>query len=551
MTRTAGTVALIITAVILIIWSSYVRDAHFFSAALIPVGDIDVSIGSHSYQIREGIVWSGTHMISGAAARAPLMLGYEKTTAIRSPLVALAGLDPAKLLSAVDLLNGTAALLAQRQSTAKNADLVANDLYPITFLKSVARLEEARVAFIKSGNENDAHGYEIAQDDVFRAYDTDLARFRSAFLATVPATVGTYGTLNALIGRDDILNGLVTLQSGMHATEAKYALRRACLTGQLFDCDASDITPPLLSVPASAPISPAAQTLVRETRPLSEQVGLDLAPLSDPLYQISESSCITAGPSQALLYTFRTMPRSGTVSSYDSPFLIGDIRFISSDLYSKLPFYEYFAQHGIRYVVSGALTYYACPETAHDQGTVVAMRDIRAFALQSHLSARAHGPAAQILAQLETTFGGASVVTEADEARYITTIETLPAGTLNTDEMTHVYTLALSLSNASAGIYQTVLDISSFEQNNMRMTSLGMDIDFSALYLFFVRSAFPSLYLGSNPSATGLHGTLFPPNGLTSEQLPYLYYSDLVKTPGMKKELTRDLTLYQQVHVSP
>ena len=522
-------------------FSSALRDAHVSES---------VSIGEKTYVVTDGTVsYQGSPVTSSDALRA-LRLAYEKSAARRAPLISLSAVEPQEFIEAVGYLQDTATLLAQRQRRPLDALLVHTSLYPTDFLMSAARTEQARRSFLESGSITDAYLYESALRLAISAYHADISRFRSAFLATVPANTKRYATYKNIVGRNDITDALKMLDDGMSDTALVFSKRLACFSGKISECETADVQLPTLIEPLDTHLSPAAIAFAEHIRTLnSDKIATEIDPKSDSLIQLSESACLNPQPSTGILFTFQKMVSLPELPSFRSPLFVGDLIFIRSTPYASLPYYSYFASNNIEYVPSRPLTYYECPETARDQGTVTAIRTTRDFAVSSHLSSYAVGETKTTLEQLERKLNSRPIVSEKTAVDYLNTaaalIETGRVPVTLADSITE---LVLAMRDKSAGTYLTALQVAYYERSNMHLLDLGgVRIDFGALYFFFARSAFASLFMEGNPSVIKHHSDFFPANNLPADEQPFVFYSALPRTSTLEAAIVRDLIFFRDI----
>ncbi len=522
-------------------FSSALRDAHVSER---------VSIGDKMYVVTDGAVsYQGLPVASSDALRA-LRLTYEKSAARRDPLISLSAVEPKEFIKAVGYLRDTAALLAQRQKRPLDALLVHTSLYPTDFLMSAARTEQARRTFLESGSVTDAYLYESELRSTISAYRADISRFRRAFLAAVPADEKRYATYKNIVDRNDITDALKMLDVGMSDTSRVFSKRLACFGGKISECETADVQLPTLIDPPDAYLSPTTIAFAEHIRTLnSDKVGAELDPKSDPLIQLSESACMNLQPSTGLLFTFQKMPSLPGVPAFHSPLFVGDLIFIRSTTYASLPFYSYFASNNIEYVPTRILTYYECPETARDQGTLIAIQTIRDFAGSSHLSSYAVGETKKTLEQFEEKLTSRPIVSEKTAVDYLKIAETLiETGRVPTPLADTITELVLGMRDKSAGTYQTALQIAYYEQSNMRLSDVGgVGIDFGVPYFFFARSGFASLFMEGSLSVIEHHPDFFSTNNLSADEQPFVLYSTLLRTSTLEAGIVRDLIFFREI----
>ena len=526
-------------------------DPSFYSSALRPFAEIRVSLGTEQYTVRNGLVFLNGTTVAEKESGDVLRLAYEKMAATRNPLMALAGTDPEKMSAIADTLQETAVLLSKQQQNARDAFLVRSALYPVSFLRSGAALEAARLSFVSSGSDQDARAYEFALGAALDAYRRDLARFRSAFRESVPSDSRPFVAQQNFISYDGVLDALAVLDSGADTVRKQHERRMRCVRGDATQCDSLDIALPALRKPEMVAIPDGALALAREIRDIGFGIDPQFTSKTDPFFMLSRSSCLDLRDGTAPLFSFRNLPSFSNVSSSTAPYLMGDIRFIPSATYKDFPFFGYFAQNNITYVLSQPWTYYACQSSDADLGILTALRGVRMFALRSHPSTYAAGADAPILRRLESKFASSPVMTESDAVNYLeTAAHILDNPATPPDVADRLITLVLQMKNRSDGAYQSAFEIALDEQTNVLLnTVFGADIDLDIRYLFYLRSGFAALFLDSNPSATGEHGRLFPSNTLASTEQPFVYYSELRLSPDTRLQAIKDMTSYIRLHV--
>jgi hypothetical protein len=525
------------------------QSAEYFSNQLRAYGlRENVSFGNETYEISGGEVSRNGAPVSGHTADAALRLAYEKVAARVHPFLAIPGIDPQALKESLVSLQDVSSELAARQTDPTKAELVRDDLYPIDFLRAAADLESARLEFLRTGSLSSATDYEQAQKRTLDAYLSGLDAFANAFATAVSPEALSFATEKDVISRADVLRAIRTLKERAHEIGRKMSERASCIRGNLNLCFPADTSLPKL--PEGAGTLPSrALRIEQSVRDLYSQAGYTI-PDEEPLVLLSKSACVNAQPGTALLFGFERMP---SAEAPLAPFFFGDIRYIDSSKYSSRQFFKYFFDSGVHYVLNRHLTNYGCPEISTDVGAVNSVRAIRTFALQEKVSRFVPAPDQPVLRALEAGFSTNKVVKEEDAMTYMRFSETyISSAGMPTALSYRMLELALEAEEKTLGLYPLVEHINFYERNNMLIAEKGLEgleMDFDASYLFFVRSSIPSFFLSANPSF-GAPVQLFKENHLPSSEEPYIYYSSLFPTTGiLHDELLRDMTIYRSLHL--
>lgn len=501
---------------------------YFFERALSDAGVREtVRIDETIYRIENGDVF-----IEGGAPRSAnvlpaLLLAYEKTTARRSPILALPGLDPDKIESAAKELATNADALSL-YSKGEEATLVREHLYPIRFLLALAQTERARRAFIESGTRTDGLLYRSSVRTLLDSYERDLRAFRLAFETVVPPDIGSYATPRYLISREDSIDALDRLADGARRWRAAALKREACFAGVAQLCDTDD-----LLVPAVREVreSPRVSTSSAEMRSLLQGAGV---PLSDsPLVEITSSACVEDRPNTAHIFAKERVPRIENSPAYDAPFFIGDILFMDTEKLRAFPFYAYFRDQGVRYVLTRPVAYYTCPHADVDMDAVVMTERVHEFSLRR--------------AETIEPMGGKETYAESDARAYLSRARDLMVqGELPQTTADELSELLLELNSGSWGLYHTMLDIGAGERTEMLIDRRGIGIEFDPMIRFFVRSGYMS-FLGFTMNIDE-RLSLFPQNHIPEKDRPFVYYTDMTLTQSALADLRDDISSYVQTH---
>lgn len=516
----------------------------FFSDALRSARiEEDVLIGETRYHVQAGNTYKNGQPVPDYEALSALRLAYEKTIARRTPLMAIAGTDPDDLEDAIRALEETRSHLAELQETPHETFLVQSALYPIAFLRSLAELERARLAFIESGSQFDAWKYRIAMRDIFSIYRHDLYVFRRAFLRGVPENVRGYATPRKIITRHGILRALDDLTRGINKTESRFRRRLDCTHGRQDLCAHEDLLLPKLIEPPEQSVSPQASSLVRKVTSLLVSAGIPLDTTDSSTVLLSKSLCTEpdrAGPFYSI-YPDETGKYRGQRILFT-----GDLRFVRSEEHRRVPFFDYLKERRVAYVLV-PLGHYTCLEIGHDWGRLFSTLAVRDVAVHSPLSAIAPWEMLGKLKKLEASLTS-SIVKERDAVEYVATAQRLTVETeIPQDILKKIEPLLLQIHNKSTNLDQMVLDVARTEGEAAHLNKKGIAIDISVPYLFFVRSGFPLLFLSTNPSAVGTLEDLFEVKTTPADSEPYLYYSSMRLDSRIREVLVHDVTLRREI----
>ncbi len=474
-----------------------------------------------------------------------LRIAYAKMLAKHSPLIALAGTDPDDLEHAIEELRSARERLSDIQTSALHRTLVREDLYPVAFLESLARLERARLSFVESGNEADLARYQTFLREAADAYLGDIARFRLAFSVAVPRDVPEFAGTDVVVSRDAVLRQLSRLESGMRSTRLLVAKRERCVAGITSFCSNTEIAPIQVSrstAPSDAPVS-----AIRDVRALFAATAHAPSIAEGPIYRLSDPACsIAPGVTPALVPFMYHSPVDR--SPYERIFDVRDARFTPSEPYADLPFYAYFKDRDIAYVHNPSFTFYKCMRLGHDYGTAFAMQRVRGSAEKTPLSMHATASLADKVRVLENNLLSAAVE-ESDVREYVRIAQNISAENLLPHEESAAYAeVALMLNNRSAEFDKAVQLVARTEDINARLFERGVPVDLGAPYLFLIRSGVFLLFLGDNPSAVGAQSIAMRPSS-TVPSTPFEFFSQ-TSDPARRAQMSHDLAFDLSLHAS-
>lgn len=500
----------------------------FFETALEDVSVREhVEVNGTSYTVRRGRAFMGDTPVESAEALPVLALAYEKTVARRSPILSLPGPDVVDIESASTRLASTADSLAENMNK-DDAAHVRTNLYPVAFLSSLAESERARRAFLETGSHADALTYRESVLSALDSYMSELKRFRLSFERVVPEDIGSFATPRYVVSREKSINAMHVLEVETRKLRARLLERERCFEGVVRACDTSDLALPSLEViPGEHP----AVFVAQDVRDFLREGGISFA--DSPVISLASSACVETRGDVDYAFELEQIQAVGDSPAYAGPFFAGDILFMDTEKLHGLPFYSYFSQKGVRYILTRPVAYYSCPFADSDISAVVSTLRVAEFARHHPLGFAAHSE---------------DVVSQRDAIAYLAFgRDRVIRGDMPV-EVTHEFTeLLLEYTSGGWGIYHTMLDISTGERTEMYINNRhGMGIEFNAMNRFFLRSGFVSFF-GLVLDKTQRE-SLFSPNTLMRRETPFVYYSDMEHSFSERIRLNNDVMFYTTLH---
>ncbi len=537
-------------ALFLVGWQGQKSASIFYSNALHGANvSEEVIVRGKNYDVVNGkVMFSGGNVSESDKGRA-LRLAYAKTFARRSPLAALAGTDPERFKIAVNALSEIRDKLSEVQETKEGSAIVKSSLYPIDFLMALANLERARLRFIASGDEPGEKAYKTAERRIFTTYQNDITRFRSSFLRAVSPNVKSFATEGDLISREGMIDALDTLSIGMKKTKFISEKRSKCLRGKTSQCITEDLNFPSIPIPEKQTIKSELVSQAENIRSIFAETMGNKDVLHGPIIAISNGICISDTPGAPLFVLYSKKLQEKNLN-YKNSLFIGNIRFIDSNEQRQIKFFKYFADNGIKYVISLPDIYYECPLSGYDFGKVMAISKVIEFSKKSPVSAYAEGETKKRLHKMESSFSSPkALVTERDAVEYILlSRDSLKKEAVPETIYNEIISISLELKNMSAEFESFLLKIYLVERNYLELISKGIPIPLDMSYLYFVRSSAMNLFLSHNSSATGVHAPLFEKSDIPLEKQPFLFYSSMPNTPDIKNSIIKDLEFFYRLN---
>ena len=547
---------LVFCIVVLIIGTCIVAYEHirendavrFFSQALEREHiQLTVVVEGKTYVVSGDTVERNGTKVEGSAELPAMEIAYAHALAERSPLFALPGTDVDELDNAITALAASQKDLAHIQATSSDAEAVESALYPIEFLRALDLLERARLELLSAPSDVNAKHYADAGESATTSYLSDLARFRAAFDRLVPTGAAQYGTLGGVISKKsslDSMDGLERMALDMRSEQEK---RNLCLAGNSVDCDETDIALPALTPvePAHQDFSPASLTDILSLYD-SANDG-DQKYLPSPVVELAHAMCTDASGA-APLYSVHSHDL-GIASLSDYVVYVGDILFNDTQTLGKdIPYYQYYQDNDVRYVIWRPSSHYTCADFDTDLGATLAVMAIRTAAKRAPLSAYVSGEDAANLRQLEHTLTqGGQVVRETDARAYLVAARNALVRAPQPQAESELSQLTYMLEHRSAGFDQLLYRVASVENIDMHLLSSGIPVELDARYLFYVRSGFFSLLLGGEEPATSYRSPVDTSVNITQAELPFVFYSKSADTVPRSKFI-HDMNFYFSLH---
>ena len=506
-----------------------------------------VVVGQKKYYVADGSVeTSSGKTVTGPEALQALRVAYALTLARRSPLLAIPGVNLDALKQGIMGLKEVQSKLAETQSTKSDKGFVASALYPISFLTSITATEEARRAFLLSGSDMDASQYQVSLSKTVNSFTSDLTAYKSAFESIVDTKEQPYTLLPGEVSPSSVRTALRELEDGIRGTQTALTKRSTCLKGAVGACDPSD-----LELPIPEPIPETQKATSEELPPLEKEVrALFSNALKNPalgtstVIELSESSCVQTLP-QPHYFIVQDQPHAA-----DSDILpiayIGNMFFYRTADFAankNAGVIHFLSGHNVSYYPVIETAYYQCEDAGSDIGRIFGVIAAADFARQN--------PTLAIEAARKLT--GKGILSEANARTFVReglskvqSDEGTPKETLD-----GITAMSLVLHDNSAGFDRLVSEIVAVENDNLQMEDAGIPLDMSANYLFFVRSAFLSLFLSGNPSVVGSeHISLFE-NHDAQDLLHVLTRWSELRSSTPQKKITADMNFFLLMHQSP
>jgi hypothetical protein len=532
------------------------KTSRYFARALAPLSTREeVAHKGKTYEVRGGEVLRlpERERIEGTEALAPLALAYAKTLARRSPLMAMAGNDPAELKTLTERLEVLQNQIADLQKKQDGAKLIRRALYPLSFLRAMAETEEKRQIFLQEATMQTLQAYLNAREASIASYRKDLASYASAFAAAVPNSSARFSLGTALVSSDDMRNAIERLKRAIDPVAQKNRDERLCLRGVTRVCDPLDLEALPAKRFSADPLPPDMPAKIREFSKVLPIVtrGESYPTASTSKVMLSESRCAPESDIPAV-YDVQSATSTTDGSYFRKIRFIGDLRYIRSDSLPNVAFYRYFAERGVLYIPANHLLHYVCPEFFDEISRVRAVEEVRAYAERNELSGLAGGtPIAEVEKSLIQGVSPLRVAQEYVSRNYLAAaLSLLRAEALNERSSNDLLELLLSVRNGTVGWSDALQIVLETDTANVLLYKQGVPVDLEAAYVFFFRTPALFFFMAGNPSVSaGVRIEGAPISALQRD--PYLYYSEISSSEAITKKVAEDTTFYRILHRKP
>lgn len=545
MLKAFGIGVLILAGIMVVYVERGTKAVAFFSTALARASiNETVVVNNISYTVTKGNVVRDGKEVTGIRSLPIVRLAYAKTLATRNPLLAIAGTDPEQLRDALHELTATRAALADVQSNERVAGFVKSSLYPIDYLQSMADVEMYRLAFVASGRDDDEARYRQAQHSAATSLLNDLRKFEKSFRIAVPNNAKAYAMANEIVTYEKVLTSIEEIERGILETTQKLHIRAHCLRGFVSRCNTEDLRLPQLSLSPSIPLSRAEKEQARRS---AQMLTTAINRKADGPLVVAGDACNgthTAPP--VYIPLARPTDDSGRFARVE---LVGDMRFIKSDA-SDTPFIRYFAAQGLHYVPHSVMSYYRCSDADTLQKEVYGVLEVSKFIDRTPLSVFARGETQDRLVALESRLVSTNeFITKDDAVRYLTeAVQLLETAALPKEIENELVSLILQFHTNSTQFDSVINDIVWSENSNVRLLDDNVGIELAGEYLFYVRSAFPALFLTDNPSIMGTSLLSMQKNSIPEDEQPFVWLSSLPRSAATESTLIRDMHYFYVIH---
>jgi len=477
-------VKLIIPVVLIgLAFGLWVRPESYFYAKAFRSAHITTNavVDGVEYAIREGTVLRGDTTITGAERLRALTLAYAATVAERSPQFGIPGTDPEELEKQVNELARVQQEQAESLRIPSNIYYARTALYPISFLRALAKVERERHAFIASHSDADLRSYLAAIEQAIEAQRRDGALFLEAY-KFLGFTSAKFPQLGGTVTSDKVEAALAGIEEAADANADTLRARRSCFSGTTRACDTRDITLPTPQE-VSATRDAEAERFAKEVESIKRQAYQDGTTAAYTV-ALAKSACVAsvAGP-----YIFK-IPDPAKPASYPTAAasFLGDY-FFSASSTSARALSKGLVTASITLI--NPMTFYQCFDKGQDVSRT------RAVALV-YLFAKSHSG---IAAQTRTALLDSPILHEEDAVAYLReALQELPSYELA--DQSELISLALTFRNNSAGLDLVVNEIWSLSETNLRLRQMGYPFDDSLGFLVGSHSGFADLLQLHNPS---------------------------------------------------
>jgi hypothetical protein len=438
----------------------------------------------------------------------------------RAPIFGIAGTDPTAIRRVVNELDDTLQELSDIQTDNSQKELIES-IYPLSFLRALADLEEARQQLLSSKTNADAEKYRKLAKKAIERRTEDATRFRKAVEEALPlvpknARFPSFG---------GTLSAARMLEAAKQAEDVReYELQLACLNGDFNIC--KTLPEPLRNYPLVKNFEHSEIPLVvGEILALRGELQNDSG--SDPrvLVSLEKSTCLA---SKSPPYYMTVNKERRREVRY-----VGDMFFASTAGSEGATMQHMHDKLGIEYAILNPMNYYTCPDVLTDMSAAYAIIGAADFARKNP----------QLAPTERERFLNDSALREQNAILYLRAA--LADQKLSENDTTHrtALEIVLMFEQRSAGLELLVNDIVSVTRNDLRLMRENIPFDLRADKLLLSHSAFPSLLLAHKGA---MREILYEEHSVRDSNAfgPYaLQYSDLRETVSREK-LVSDLRAF-------
>lgn len=472
----AGAISIALFAVV------HISAARFYSGELSTASVYEeVTIDRESYGVDRGKVYQNGVLLRGSVSWDALRLAYAKSLARRSPVFDISGTDPQILDETSDTLALAQESLAQLQTSLHEKEAVRS-LYPIGFLKALAEAERRRQAFLLSGENGDNLLYWRSLEEVARVGKNDSENFAAAFDSVLGTTTVRLPGFGGTITQETLRDSIKLLPMRLDEVSRTIAARERCLRTWVMFCEKGALQISALHEEAIG-THEKSRVQVEISKILQET---DLGTGAENEIVSSRSTCMGAlkGPHHFLL--LNPDPKFNPIR-YINELFFSDTAAVGPVIaHLRLKF-------DVTYSLFNPMIFYLCPDIQADAGKVRA-----AFSMQN--AAREYP---DIAATAGSRLIASSILHEDDALSYMNdAFSQVLASPRESAAALHSLTDAYNrYRNGGAGLDALVAQIAEINKKNITLAEGGVGYDLTARTLFLTHSAFPSLFLMTNPSA--------------------------------------------------
>ena len=483
----------------------------------------DVTVGRHIYHVENGSVTARDSRVDARGQYDALRLAYALSLARIAPILDLEGTDPDLLRSATQDLARVQNALADLQASSSDKKLVRDALYPVSFLFSLADLEEARKTFLASKNDADEQTYRTRLLSAIREGEKNLRLFEDAH-THIPET--EYALTGGVITTESTLQMIQKIKTGYARIRLAAQKRALCIGGDVRKCG-HDLS---IDIPKSRTVvrtSPSPTPLMNEILSIREAGG-DTNFSKGSFVALLDSACVrgSVGPHY---FNILDSPLS---SHYPTLEYVGDIFFFRLDNPRiGIPF----SRLGASYLLYTSTSFYSCPEGARDLARAAAVIHISRIARKNSAGMLTEPGVAQkgiisenaALRYLENSFSGKTKATKGD--------------------MLASY---LMLKDNSALLDRIVKEIAVFGQRDVDIVRTGVAGEITPQFLFSVKSGLYPLFLAHNPSAGTRDINPYSDDEQNMNSPAIVRWSQL-RADVSKEKIASDIKTYLASHTKP